>query len=183
MKIIKKYIGVNIAGLLLVQMVTVSAAPEAPGGKIFKCTNNQGEVYYNDKPCPIEDDEKTLRSEKDVLDGYIPPSFKADKFEQRKGVVVGGGSPSQILGGSSEQISSPSETEGNGSPVSESNGPPFASDNNTTINDQQKIVRTQDIKDEGQMLSSNVKIEERGTEGKFTVQEKKLMLGISPQIK
>lgn len=163
-------------GFVLLQAILLdeSRATEIQGGKIFKCTSKVGDVYYNDKPCPIEDSEKTLRSEKDVVDGYIPPSFKADKFVRRKGVVVGGGSSQTSVGGSSERISSSFGTEGNGSPA--------GSTANTSFDGQDKIVRTQED-GVGEMLPSNEKIEKRGPDGKFTIQEKKLMLGISPQIK
>ena len=44
--------------------------------EIFKCTNKQGKVYYNDKPCPVESDEKKLQNEKDPVNGYVPQQAK-----------------------------------------------------------------------------------------------------------
>ncbi len=64
--------------------------------QIYKCSNEQGEVYYNDKPCPIEDEEKRIGSEKDVLNGYVPnysPEKESDqkqstlKTEQKKSLA------------------------------------------------------------------------------------------------
>ncbi len=40
--------------------------------EIFKCTNANGAVYYNDKPCPVKDKQKTMKAEKDVVNGYVP---------------------------------------------------------------------------------------------------------------
>ncbi len=57
---------------------------------IFKCVNAKAEVYYNDKPCPVGEVERQLRSIKDPKGGYIPPAFTADvKAQGSKGVVVG----------------------------------------------------------------------------------------------
>ncbi len=39
---------------------------------IFKCTDKQGAVFYNDKPCPVTDEETKLHSVKDPVNGYIP---------------------------------------------------------------------------------------------------------------
>ena len=40
--------------------------------QIYKCTNFEGAVYYNDKPCPIKDREKKIKATKDVVNGYVP---------------------------------------------------------------------------------------------------------------
>ncbi len=59
--------------------------------EIFKCTNEQGKVFYNDKPCPVTDKEKKIMAEKDVENGYVPPEFKpASDIIARKGLVIGG---------------------------------------------------------------------------------------------
>ena len=41
--------------------------------KIYKCENDQSQVYYNDKPCPVADEETKMRAVKDVVNGYKPP--------------------------------------------------------------------------------------------------------------
>ena len=58
---------------------------------IFKCVNQQGSVYYNDKPCPEKDKETQLKAIKDPKNGYIPKPFKEVIEEDGaiKGVVVG----------------------------------------------------------------------------------------------
>ena len=38
-------------------------------GKIFKCTNSKGSVFYNDRPCPKNNKEKKLRAVKDPKGG------------------------------------------------------------------------------------------------------------------
>lgn len=71
--------------MLLASQLVVGAAH----AEIYKCTNKQGSVYYNDKPCPVEDDEKKINNEKDPVNGYVPPGFVKDKGAQRKGAMVG----------------------------------------------------------------------------------------------
>ena len=44
--------------------------------EIFKCTNKAGKVFYNDKPCPVESDEKKIQNEKDPVNGYAPQQTK-----------------------------------------------------------------------------------------------------------
>ncbi len=45
---------------------------------IFKCINVNAEVFYNDKPCPITNVERKIKSVKDPVGGYIPPEYKAN---------------------------------------------------------------------------------------------------------
>ncbi len=66
--------------VLLVQSVQLTSV----NAEIFKCTNKAGKVFYNDKPCPSLDDEKKMRSEKDVVNGYIPPVLKEKKESLKK---------------------------------------------------------------------------------------------------
>ncbi len=40
-------------------------AEKKQSAKIFKCTNSKNEVFYNEKPCPINDVEKKIRAVKD----------------------------------------------------------------------------------------------------------------------
>lgn len=69
-----------LLSVLLVQTVLLSSAH----AEIFKCTNKEGKVFYNDKPCPSLDDEKKMRSEKDVVNGYVPPVLKEGKKQPNK---------------------------------------------------------------------------------------------------
>jgi len=57
---------------------------------IYKCINSQAEVYYNDKPCPVTEIERTMKAVKDPKGGYIPPKFVPDVVKSATpGVVVG----------------------------------------------------------------------------------------------
>ncbi len=67
---------------VLLQASLMSAA----NAQIFKCTNASGQVYYNDKPCPVVDNEKKMRSEKDVVNGYAPPLEIEGKKTLKKGL-------------------------------------------------------------------------------------------------
>jgi len=48
---------------------------EEAQAQIYKCVDGQAEVFYNDKPCPAKQIEKKIKSEKDPVNVYIPPSF------------------------------------------------------------------------------------------------------------
>lgn len=52
--------------------------------KIYKCENKLNEVYYHDKPCPINDKETEMRAEKDVRNGYIPPKMSKENQSTKK---------------------------------------------------------------------------------------------------
>ena len=54
----------------------VATSSTASAG-IFKCTNTAGKVYYNDKPCSINQKEKKIRASKDPVNGYIPKNVSA----------------------------------------------------------------------------------------------------------
>lgn len=58
-------------------IVTFSSAQAA----IFKCVNSQEEVYYNDKPCPVNDKETELKAVKDPTNVYIPTYQKENSEE------------------------------------------------------------------------------------------------------
>jgi len=51
---------------------------------IYKCTNAKQEIYYNDKPCPIKDEEKEFKAVKDPVNGYIPPDYVESGAQQQK---------------------------------------------------------------------------------------------------
>ena len=80
-----------------VLMSVTSFVPQPVQAGIFKCTNQQGAVFYNDKPCPVKDKEKVLRSVKDPKSVYIPKPLKIEANDVNKkesnnavkGVVIG----------------------------------------------------------------------------------------------
>lgn len=69
--------------------------PQLVQADIFKCVNQQGAVFYNDKPCPVEDKEIELLSVKDPKNGYISKlsKVKAEKEDGDRisGTVIGTG--------------------------------------------------------------------------------------------
>ena len=81
---------------------------EEAQAQIYKCVNNQEQVFYNDKPCPMKHVEKKMKSVKDPKNGFIPapfsPSQIADEEQNSniKGVVIGG----ELLDGDSSSESS-----------------------------------------------------------------------------
>ncbi|KAG1682877.1 hypothetical protein GQR58_010671 [Nymphon striatum] len=157
-------------------MLTVSAAPEAPDGKIFKCTNKQGEVYYNDKPCPVEDDEKRIRSENDVINGYVPPGYKKEQLKQRVGVSVGGNSDKELGGLPHGSLGSSSTSQSGGSSSGSNSGSSGGYD--------VSMKSATDTGLKGSVVSPpKAKIKKSAPGEKFSIQEKKSMLGISPQVK
>ena len=75
---------VYVVGLIPLLITTQAQAT------IYKCVNLQAEVYYNDKPCPVTNIERKIRSVKDPEGGYIPPEFVADQVKSASpGIVVG----------------------------------------------------------------------------------------------
>ncbi len=56
-------------GLALSSQVVV--ADKKQEASIFKCINNQGSVYYNDKPCPVKDKETRIHAVKDPVNGSL----------------------------------------------------------------------------------------------------------------
>lgn len=64
---------------------------------IYKCVNTKGAIYYNDKPCPINNAETRLKALKDPKGGYIPPAFVKDESKSKPaGIVVGSESSNDI---------------------------------------------------------------------------------------
>jgi len=49
-------------GLVVLFQLTLSSSAQAA---IFKCINQQDEVFYHDKPCPVNHEEKSLKHVKD----------------------------------------------------------------------------------------------------------------------
>jgi len=76
----------SICSLTLVHLI-FSATAQAT---IYKCINAKAEVYYNDKPCPLNDKESEIKAVKDPEGGYIPPEYVADPVDQSiESVFVG----------------------------------------------------------------------------------------------
>lgn len=56
---------------------------------IYKCVNTKEEVYYNDKPCPINNVESQIKAVKDPVGGYIPPEFMNQNSNEKSENKVG----------------------------------------------------------------------------------------------
>ncbi len=76
--------------------------------KIYKCTNIKGAIYYNDKPCPIKDEEKIMKAEKDVLNGYkpsVPAIQKTHSFSSKSNAHLMKGAKKNSVANNSEKLS------------------------------------------------------------------------------
>jgi len=83
-----------IYGTLLVS--TAGFSPQFAQASIFKCVNEQGAVFYNDKPCPIKDKETKFRSVKDpknALNLRLPNSEK----EETDHVAIAAGHERKVI--------------------------------------------------------------------------------------
>lgn len=70
-------------------LVLITSSAQA---SIYKCVNQQGAVYYNDKPCPIKNKETKLKAVKDPTNrDIIPPplEIKQEEGQAAKSVVIG----------------------------------------------------------------------------------------------
>ena len=83
---------------------------------IYKCTNAQADVYYNDKPCPITAIEKEMRAVKDPVGGFITapysPSAVAKKNKHnpgKKSLGIGGDSTNEDVSSKKTQVVQSSE--------------------------------------------------------------------------
>jgi hypothetical protein len=54
---------------------------------MFKCVSTKGDVFYNDKPCPVTEKETLIKADKAPKNAYIPPAFVNDKEETSIGVA------------------------------------------------------------------------------------------------
>jgi len=75
------YINKKQIGLLLF-VLTQTIFMLNTQAEIFKCTNLKGAVYYNDKPCPINNKEQKIKAQKDVVNGYAPTKRKVSVGSQ-----------------------------------------------------------------------------------------------------
>lgn len=86
MKIKNIKIAIYVFVMVSVQFMFVQAAE----AEIFKCENIQGKVFYNEKPCPVNEKETELKPVKDPKNGYIPPTLIEKKETVvKQGVIVG----------------------------------------------------------------------------------------------
>lgn len=105
----KKALFVNlpalVTGIVLVASQAILVKPAQ--AEIFKCKKPSGEVFYNDKPCPVDDEETEMRAVKDPENGYIPAPYtgtqQADQVNKtggkststvNRGVIIGDGDAS-----------------------------------------------------------------------------------------
>ena len=68
----KKQLSVFMFGMVVTATSSMFITSQAQA-EIFKCVNQQGEVYYNDKPCPTKDIETQIRNTKDPKGGASQP--------------------------------------------------------------------------------------------------------------
>ncbi len=84
--------------LSLVIITALLFSPTLSDAAIFKCINKKGDVYYNDKPCPVDNKETKLKNIKDPKNGYIPkPALKQKKKTlTTTGIVVGKNTSNEV---------------------------------------------------------------------------------------
>ena len=70
--IYRKQLYVLIFGMVMSSSLLVTDQAQA---EIFKCVNQQGAVYYNDKPCPSKDIETQIRNAKDPKGVASQPQY------------------------------------------------------------------------------------------------------------
>ena len=153
-------------GILLQSMLMFSVQAE-----IFKCTNTKGAVYYNDKPCPIVDKEKKMQSEKDVVNGYVPPATMGEIKQRRKGIEFGGGATRFIGEGMAPESQGLTKSKQGGA---SSNG------SGDDLKSKKKKKWQKQSKSSPAKGKSNPRASNKKVNGKFTIDQKRLMLGISP---
>lgn len=184
MKQVKKlFFGLFVtSGVLLVQSTIMSPAE----AEIYKCTNKKGAIYYNDKPCPVEDAEKKIKNEKDVVDGYVPSAPVTNKsIDQGKGISVGG-ETSGSGGNEPERDTEKDNQQDSDKPSSAVSG---GSGGESTGNSSSVKGFKEDIAQGGYDASHDLEInidppkerKKSNPEGKLTLQDKKLMLDIHPE--
>ena len=156
-----------IRSALLVVILVQGAQMTPLSAEIFKCTSKAGKVFYNDKPCPSLDDEKKMRSEKDVVNGYVPPAVKADKKVLKKG-------NSQS---SNEKLNS--ETRSKSKKRGKSENIPKSQRLNGGGNRREKVAE-----DAGVEPMSNSKLASKGkfSDREQTIEDKRIYLGIRKQV-
>lgn len=73
----KKQFSVFMFGIVITTSLFVTNQAQA---EIFKCVNQQGAVYYNDKPCPKKDTETQIKNTKDPKG--VTTNFQASSYLQ-----------------------------------------------------------------------------------------------------
>ena len=71
----KKQLYVFMFGMVMTTSLFVVDQAQA---EIFKCVNQKGAVYYNDKPCPEKDTETQIKNAKDPKGVTNVPQVSSD---------------------------------------------------------------------------------------------------------
>lgn len=164
--------------LIGVGIFAQSALMFSVDAEIFKCTSKQGKVYYNDKSCPVESDEKKIQNEKDPVNGYIPPTFKHQGDHlNNKYKMTGGQTGKRFV--KLDHPTSPDETRSQSGENSRMGG----IRENSSEREKLPVIRFQDedkkIDRKGGANNSHpAPITRNNKSRKLTLKEKKVMLGI-----
>lgn len=159
----------TVGGGVFVQSIIMTPVE----AEIFKCTNKTGDVYYNDKPCPIKDDEKKIRNEKDVLNGYTPSARDERNTSTEKNInqtnvnsPISGKTPKQKNTDKQHKRKKKSSQKGGGS----SEGSTSAEDNDDNDNVNVKAMKIR--------LEALVAEDKKNTTNKLTMKQKRLLLDV-----
>lgn len=71
----------------LMALSYIIVIPEIAHATIFKCVNGQGATYYNDKPCPKNNEETELKATKDPKNGYKFSDSEVEKESKEKTAI------------------------------------------------------------------------------------------------
>jgi hypothetical protein len=151
--------------------VVQSALMVSVNAEIFKCTNKKGNIYYNDKPCPIDNKEKIMQNEKDVLNGYVPKfDTKKDTPKSKPRNTAAERVPSVEV--KTAEDTSDSEVKKQGDDSSMNNGSRDDSEpSESSATEKQHLEKLK-------ILSAKRMKERKENGGKMTLKEKHIMLGI-----
>ncbi len=150
--------------------------------EIFKCTNKQGNVYYNDKPCPVESDEKKIQNEKDPVNGYVPQQTKqSGNVEKDKNRA---NKPSQ-----KPSFYKPEQRDSSDETHTKDADDPSGSGHRGMVADPatRKSIPIKHFQNENQSVKSTkteshpVPVNKRRPDGKLSLDEKKALLGINSE--
>lgn len=97
---------IKLSSLIIVPLLFIAEAQAT----IYKCVNAKAEVYYNDKPCPVSEIERQLKSVNDPEGGYIPPAFVSDKEKTASKSAVVGSTSERTINKTEKETSDNSNT-------------------------------------------------------------------------
>jgi len=66
--------------------VLILLMPFKVSAEIYKCENIKKEIFYNDKPCPVLDEETEIAAVKDPKNGYIFPTLIPSNNKKSKNI-------------------------------------------------------------------------------------------------